>query len=382
MATTESTEDYGRDDGKELLPSTSPDGGQRNNSCVRCLKAVFNRLKKWRNLIGFWIIGLCNNFPYVIMLSAAYDIIHKIEGNPDAPSNVTSASSCVRDNYTLLYPDGHNETRYDVFLPRKCHLVSTGAILLADILPTLIIKVVCPWWMDKVPFWIRILICTVASLASFILVAASEVEALIIFGVVCASIGSGFGEIVFLSFTSFFDKSTVSAWSSGTGAAGIGAAMVYLALTSWIGLSPTITLYIQTVVPVVLLLTFLFIIKRPKKVSCCPCMDRASYNVTTNDRSTSGHEEHGSDEGNKNIYTSGDTANRTFKSGTEDDETPLLTDNQTGGAFPVTVRDQVNRLLKELLHRLKLIPPLLWYMIPLFAVYVGEYLINQGLVSG
>jgi hypothetical protein len=93
-------------------------------------------------------------------------------------------------------------------------------------------------------------------------------------------------------------------------------------------------------------------------------MDRASYNVTTNDRSTSGHEEHGSDEGNKNIYTSGDTANRTFKSGTEDDETPLLTDNQTGGAFPVTVRDQVNRLLKELLHRLKLIPVsgLKWFM--------------------
>ena len=64
---------------------------------------------------------------------------------------------------------------------------------------------------------IRILICTVASVSSFILVAAAEIEALIILGVVCASIGSGFGEIVFLSFTSFFDKSTVSAWSSGTG---------------------------------------------------------------------------------------------------------------------------------------------------------------------
>ena len=59
--------------------------------------------------------------------------------------------------------------------------------------------------------------CTVASISSFVLVASSSIEALVIFGVVCASIGSGFGEIVFLSYTSHFDKSTVSAWSSGTG---------------------------------------------------------------------------------------------------------------------------------------------------------------------
>lgn len=30
---------------------------------------------KWRNIIGFWILGLCNNYPYVIMLSAAFDIL-------------------------------------------------------------------------------------------------------------------------------------------------------------------------------------------------------------------------------------------------------------------------------------------------------------------
>ena len=39
----------------------------------------------------------------------------------------------------------------------------------------------------------------------------------IIFGVVCASLSSGFGELTFLSFTARYDKSTVSGWSSGTG---------------------------------------------------------------------------------------------------------------------------------------------------------------------
>ncbi|GIY20718.1 battenin [Caerostris extrusa] len=36
-----------------------------------------------RNLIGFWLLGLCNNYPYVIMLSAAFDILYPKNG--DAP---------------------------------------------------------------------------------------------------------------------------------------------------------------------------------------------------------------------------------------------------------------------------------------------------------
>lgn len=29
----------------------------------------------WRDLVAYWILGLCNNYGYVVMLSAAYDII-------------------------------------------------------------------------------------------------------------------------------------------------------------------------------------------------------------------------------------------------------------------------------------------------------------------
>lgn len=31
--------------------------------------------EKTRNLIGYWLLGLCNNYAYVIMLSAAHDIL-------------------------------------------------------------------------------------------------------------------------------------------------------------------------------------------------------------------------------------------------------------------------------------------------------------------
>lgn len=35
---------------------------------------------KWRNLISFWVLGMCNNYGYVVMLSAAHDIIERFNG--------------------------------------------------------------------------------------------------------------------------------------------------------------------------------------------------------------------------------------------------------------------------------------------------------------
>jgi battenin len=31
--------------------------------------------RKYGNLVAYWILGLCNNFGYVVMLSAAHDIL-------------------------------------------------------------------------------------------------------------------------------------------------------------------------------------------------------------------------------------------------------------------------------------------------------------------
>lgn len=30
-----------------------------------------------RTRAAFWVLGLCNNYGYVVMISAAYDILHK-----------------------------------------------------------------------------------------------------------------------------------------------------------------------------------------------------------------------------------------------------------------------------------------------------------------
>lgn len=35
---------------------------------------------KWRNILSFWVLGLCNNYGYVVMLSAAFDILNQFNG--------------------------------------------------------------------------------------------------------------------------------------------------------------------------------------------------------------------------------------------------------------------------------------------------------------
>ena len=35
---------------------------------------------KWRNILSFWVLGMCNNYGFVVMLSAAYDIIKRFDG--------------------------------------------------------------------------------------------------------------------------------------------------------------------------------------------------------------------------------------------------------------------------------------------------------------
>ena len=34
----------------------------------------------WRDLTAYWFFGLCNNFGYVVMLTAAYDILNELSG--------------------------------------------------------------------------------------------------------------------------------------------------------------------------------------------------------------------------------------------------------------------------------------------------------------
>ncbi|CAF2820560.1 unnamed protein product [Rotaria sp. Silwood2] len=192
---------------------------------------------KWGlEFIGFWLLGLCNNFGYVVMLSAAHDILKQ------------------EKNDNLTQPVSHNATnQFD------CNPISTGAILLADVLPELIIKLIAPFFMHKISYNIRFVFVVLFAVSALIIVGTSKVIALSLFGVVCASISAGIGEITMLQLTSFYAKHTVSAWSSGTGAAGLFGALSYTGLTSLLKLSPRTAILILLFIPVLLVISYIMV---------------------------------------------------------------------------------------------------------------------------
>ncbi|XP_057306909.1 battenin-like [Hydractinia symbiolongicarpus] len=249
-----------------------------------------------RNLIAFWILGLCNNFGYVVMLSAAYNIMSVQNGEAD----------------TKKYPGFH------------CNKFSTGLILLADVLPTLIIKLTAPFYIQKVNYYIRVFIVVLLLAVSLLTLAFSTSVGVSLFAVVLASASSGIGEITFLSISTHFHKTTVSAYSSGTGMAGVAGALSYAGLIAT-GLSHKNTVLVLLFVPVIFAVAFLFILKMPNDIQ--------------------------------------------FFSNTSKEEIPVLTHN--------IGQDQTKAMSTRM--KLKLVLPLWRYMLPLFFVYLAEYTINQGL---
>lgn len=150
------------------------------------------RSRRWRNWSAFWILGLCNNFAYVVMLSAAHDILK----NQESPQNATLSPPTEGS----VGGNSSNSSRYD------CNPVSTAAVLVADILPTLVLKILAPFFIHRMPYGFRVLFCVVMAMLSFLLVSFSTAVWFSILGVICASISSGLGELSFLSLTVFFSR--------------------------------------------------------------------------------------------------------------------------------------------------------------------------------
>nr|XP_054955619.1 uncharacterized protein LOC117978920 isoform X10 [Pan paniscus] len=224
----------------------------------------------WKNAVRFWLLSLCNNFSYVVMLSAAHDILsHK---------RTSGNQSHVDPGPT---PMPHNSSsRFD------CNSVSTAAVLLVDILPTLVIKLLAPLGLHLLPYSPRVLVSGICAAGSFVLVAFSHSVGTSLCGVVFASISSGLGEVTFLSLTAFYPRAVISWWSSGTGGAGLLGALSYLGLTQ-AGLSPQQTLLSMLGIPALLLARLLSLCNNFSYV----VMLSAAHDILSHKR-TSGNQSH------------------------------------------------------------------------------------------
>lgn len=285
------------------------------------------RCQRWRNQCGFWLLGLCNNFAYVVMLSAAHDILKQQESqNATVPTPTPGLQTSGNSS---------NSSRYD------CNPVSTAAVLLADILPTLLIKLAAPFYIHKMPYGFRVLLCVATATISFLMVSFSSTVSMSISGVIFASVSSGLGELSFLSLTVYFSSDVLSGWGSGTGAAGVGGALLYSGLTQT-GLSPRVTLQIMLIVPAAMLFSYFALLAFP------PSFPQWK---------SSGASRGGSQERQPLIVEDDDYVQ---------DEREKE-DRQTG---PLTFSDKWH-ILKDLLR----------FIVPLALVYLAEYFINQGLLE-
>nr|CAG5986558.1 unnamed protein product [Menidia menidia] len=389
----------------------------------------------WRNWSGFWILGLCNNYAYVVMLSAAHDILEKQESR-----NSTAAASAPGTERQEGNNNPNGSSPYDCSpvstgVKAACHtarhaarhvarhtarhsgkqpcselcptrLQSHWAVLLADILPTLLIKLVAPFVVHKVPYGLRVLFCAFMAASSFLLVSFSSamwmsilgkaarllpwsglregtcfsfsvvtlpgflssisrtlrekpsdprvctapphrqlISLLWSVGVVFASVSSGLGELSFLSLTVFFSRTVLEGWGSGTGGAGVAGSFLYSSLIQG-GLTPRVTLLIMLVVPLAMVVSYFGMLVPEHPL---PQWRRADA-----DRWAVGWEE-------RQSLTQGAEQE-------EPEETSGPAEDGPGGALSFS-------------ERLHVIRGLLRFVLPLGLVYFAEYFINQGLME-
>uniref|UniRef100_A0A0N5BSN4 Battenin n=1 Tax=Strongyloides papillosus TaxID=174720 RepID=A0A0N5BSN4_STREA len=273
---------------------------------------------KWRNICSFWIFGLCNYYAFAIMLSAAESIMKNQKNHGSISKNLT-ASTC-----------------FSSVNSRECETISTGVVLIADIVPILLVKITFPFFINRIPFGIRHFIICICQVAGYLIVGLSTSTFMSLTGVVVASFGSGFGEITYLALTSYYDRDSISSWSSGCGAAGLVASFVFAALTEpHLGnLSSSETCLIMLVIPIIFGIAYFLILDT------------------------------------SNIYKINVTKFNTW----------IIPNNYIPENLKknhVVFENKVMNFKEKIIA----IVPLLKLMIPLCVVYFGEYLINQGITS-
>ncbi|KAL9044990.1 MAG: hypothetical protein Q9214_001914 [Letrouitia sp. 1 TL-2023] len=177
-----------------------------------------------RVFAAFWLFGLINNVLYVIILSAALDLV-----GPNVPKSV---------------------------------------VLLADVMPSFLVKLCAPYFIHVVPYPLRVTLFVLISTWGMLFIALTppytdgDTITTKMAGVILASLSSGAGELSFLGLTHYYGPSSLAAWGSGTGGAGLVGAGAYAVATTSIGLSANTSLLASAFLPVVMLISFFIILPR------------------------------------------------------------------------------------------------------------------------
>ena len=106
-------------------------------------------------------------------------------------------------------------------------LIQTSLVLVANIGPYFLVTLIAPYFMQRIPYFARIVSVFVTETLGFLLLVCSKRVHWKLVGVGLASVGYGIGEVSILALTSFYHEVTVSAYSAGTGAGFVAAPLYY-----------------------------------------------------------------------------------------------------------------------------------------------------------
>jgi battenin len=267
-------------------------------------------------------VGLINNIFYVIILSAALDLV-----GPAIPK---------------------------------------ATVLLSSIIPGLATKIVVPYIIHTIPYSLRVVILAILSTCGMLVVALSPSRdatgiAAKVAGIVLANISSGAGEVHFLALTHFYGTTSLAAWGSGTGGAGLIGAGAYALATTTLGFGVQGTLLSSAVIPMGMILSFFCLLPLG------PLKD-ASRKGHAYKALAVAEEVEGEDDV---LAPTVGGPERDGLLGRPEEPTTFAAYNSKSAPAPPLL----SGLKSKLLRAKTLVLP---YMLPLFLVYVAEYTINQG----
>lgn len=264
--------------------------------------------------------GLLNNLLYVVVLSAALDLV-----GPAVPK---------------------------------------GVVLLADVIPSFVTKLCAPYFIHLIPYRVRIFVFVALSACGMLVIALTpplhdpRSISIKMFGVILASLSSGAGELSFLGLTHYYGHFALAAWGSGTGGAGLIGAGAYAIATTSLGISVRTSLLCFSLLPLIMLVSF-FLILPPGPLRSSTSTSAGYEVILPRER------------------LDDDDAEDQRLLSTEADQSNLLSSSfhSTRSFNSVTTRSAWASFKANLKRSRGLFFP---FMLPLLLVYIAEYTINQG----
>ncbi|ODN81096.1 protein BTN1 [Cryptococcus amylolentus CBS 6039] len=285
-----------------------------------------------RLFTAFLIFGLLNNVLYVIILSAALDLV-----SAETPK---------------------------------------GIVALFNIFPALLTKVAWPLIANgRIRYTRRVAFCTACSWLGILTIAFSTSLPPRLLGITLASLSSGMGELTFLQLTTTLptkhtSKIALGAWASGTGFAGVAGAVIWWVLR---GLGVKTGLGLSSVLPLFFPVTYTYILP---PFSHLPS-DLSPYQPLSTT----------ADDAEDDLPQASPTVPGILISAPSSEyvpqRSPLLSSlsdpHQAFHPAGEDVEGKMNGLRLTTKEKMVLLRPLVVrYMLPLCAVYVEEYVINSG----